>query len=444
MILQSYIKCLIIGKEDIGKSEFCSSFPNVKCLEQKAQEYKIFIIETMNKKCEKVTIEIDVYDIQLGTCLYDSDLLINNKVMPLNRQFINTSKYNVIVLCFASNDPVSFQLIKSKWEIDFKKNKNQKHSFVVLSLNEKSVTFNNINKDSITLNYQDETVDFQKGNMNKLRQTLRKFSPKSKKQQHKNLENEFSSRKRRSGSSSSLSSTSKVHSKKSSKNFDCSSLDYESYSIEYENDYESFAPDSSILLKQLSQNEYKKFAKLASQSGLIEHNKSSQSIATLDSYDKFLNAVIKANEQLIASDCKKGIKLTRSITSPISLLSNRSKLRKVETQIENNKINMPKGESTFTIRDKLHQFAVNVGTYVVTCGTAKSRKLHKMNTLCNQEDQENTCLSNDNTKINNKNNVNNSAGLLLRNRFRSKGKKEWLLLTSSQLSLDSTDCIIEN
>lgn len=135
------IKCLMIGPTGVGKSTFLKKFPNSEQLfnnsnatpsaSQKSTttnaikpslERESFIIKTVNEKFENITIEIENIDISLETCLHDSDLIVNSKVIPSN-QIINISNFKVIILCFAMDDFSSFELVRSKWEIELKKNK---------------------------------------------------------------------------------------------------------------------------------------------------------------------------------------------------------------------------------------------------------------------------------------------------------------------------------
>jgi GTPase SAR1 family protein len=129
------IKCLMIGQHGIGKSTFLRSFPGSQIKEPSSQQpdKETYTITSVNEKLEPVEIQIDIFDIALDTCLRDSDLVINNKVIP-STKIITTSSYKCVILCFAMNDLHSFHLIKSKWEIEFKKNKARTHSFVLLGL----------------------------------------------------------------------------------------------------------------------------------------------------------------------------------------------------------------------------------------------------------------------------------------------------------------------
>ncbi len=89
---------------------------------------------------------------------------------------------------------------------------------------------------------------------------------------------------------------------------------------------------------------------------------------------------------------------------------------------------MVKSQSAvFTLKGKISRFAVNVGTYIVTCGTAKSRKLQKM-----REKYDETSLNEENEEAE-ETNVKSKRRLNMK-KFASKNKS-FMLLSSSQTSV---------
>jgi len=182
----SVIKCLMIGQAGIGKSTFLSKFPNAKkqiideLTPQKPKnlatsEWKeTYSIEYMNNRFETIRIELDNCDISLETCLRSSNLSQSatvdgdfmsalkreetsssfNKMMLLpmlptqSSKFIDIAAYKIIVLCFALDDSHSLELIKSKWEIDLKRNRTQQHSFILIGF-KSDLVFSTVKTDNI-------------------------------------------------------------------------------------------------------------------------------------------------------------------------------------------------------------------------------------------------------------------------------------------------------
>lgn len=152
----------------------------------KSEWKETYSIEYMNSQFETVRIDLDNCDISLDTCLHGpsasfsssvglahsatvdermmaatttttnavsnnitensekikrdetSSSLVNriSSLIPIipthSCKFIDIAPYNVIVLCFSLDDAHSLELIKSKWEIDLKKNRAQQHSFLLV------------------------------------------------------------------------------------------------------------------------------------------------------------------------------------------------------------------------------------------------------------------------------------------------------------------------
>ena len=130
------IKCLMLGQSGIGKTSFLSNL--VDCVRQppplpdERHHGERFCI-----RCDEqaTNIEIDNCDITLETCLRDTDLVVNNKIIPSSDKIINMCKYDLVVLCFSLDDINSFDLIKCKWDVEMKKSgHNRRHAFVLFAL----------------------------------------------------------------------------------------------------------------------------------------------------------------------------------------------------------------------------------------------------------------------------------------------------------------------
>jgi GTPase SAR1 family protein len=425
----------MIGQAGIGKSSFLTRFPGVQHspATHTGDELKpaCYTLETLNAAFDKVTLEIECCDIAIDTCLHDTDLLVNNRILPAtathSAQFINTSRFNVIILCFGMSDPISFEIVKCKWAVDLKKNKKQKHAFVLLGLKTKT----NVAKlaDTGAL-FGDSPAEIKQS---RLRATIKKLSPKSR--QRSPLD-----KTKRSLSANSLSSTSKIHKPTNGNNVNF----YDDDDDQFSNDF--FTQDDAAVTsayKRLSISHYKKFAKLISSSSqnFIQHQSSLPSLcnnndpATVDlnTYDKLLQCIVKSGEALTATAHTKTnnvVKLTRSITAPLTrpihMLANRAKHRKIDENCKENvnnelivemtvvdgeqvanitnsneqkqhKNRLVKSESApLGLKDKLSRFAVNVGTYIVTCGTQRSRKLKHMKNL-SELDEDNVIIEDETT-----------------------------------------------
>lgn len=353
-------KCLMIGQHGIGKSTFLTQFPNSKphlptlpsSPTNQLQHHQYASRENytipyphVNNNAdpfEMSIIEVENCDVTLETCLHTKDLIVNNKIIP-SSQIINTCPYKVIVLCFAMDDPSSFDLIKSKWEIDLKKNKKMRHSFVLLGLKADMVR---------------STKD-------------KKKSPKSNR---------------------SLSIGSKS-------NFD----------TDQNLDINKFSSKTTTSSRPISY--YKKFAKLiGAQSFIKVSNTDENSFEKIVAYDRFIQNICKVakenkssslecsssqsfNEdhevcdfQDLSQDKKSNFKrLPKSLSAPLrifqrksqtpNVISNNEKIAPVNHDENYQNLEQQQTESSFSIKSKLSQFVMNVGTYVVTCGGSNSRKL---------------------------------------------------------------------
>lgn len=325
----------MIGQAGIGKTSFLEQFP--KCVKNTENTCKdLYSYETLNNKYEKVIVEIENYDISLETCVNDADLVVNNQVIS-SSQFINTRDIQFVILCFAMDDLNSFELIKSKWEVDFKRNKHKQKHFVLLGL-------------------KSDTVNSKQTNENQ--------------NDKKNAVMARNSFKKRSCSVNSTSSTSKLSKNKA----------------------EILGTDRDQTKNDV--NTYKKFAKLIG-SDLIQYSIFSdyspqkKSKNPLTAYEMLVKSIVtkdfsKANKQLIP----------KSISSPISsfrIRKSRKELNELKplssvyyennsfVHIEENRtvpvINSGKTSEPLTIKSKLSRLAIGIGTYVVTCGSNNSRRL---------------------------------------------------------------------
>ena len=420
----------MIGQHGIGKSTFLKQFPNSKMYVNVFQDRENFTLECLNQSLEMVNIEIENCDISLETCLFDTELIVNNKVIPSSK-IINTCIHKVIILCFAMDDPGSFELIKSKWEIDLKKNKKNRHTFVLLGLK----------SDTVCSKKDKKNYDIHNGE--KIGDCVGVDEELKLKQ------------KKRSYSINSISSTSKLHAQKSPMSNSCD-LDEEFTSLKPVRYYKKFA-------KTIGANSFVR----------VSNNQDEKSFEKIVSYDKFIQNICKLNkksfedgknnnsslnsssESPISSQIndvpikKLSIRnrIPKSLSAPLKLIQNRKSktLISLKEQAESdnnqetsfddrcNELDKKKHkknekyenleqitETSFSIKDKLKGFVIDIGTYVVTCGGTNSRKLAHLKGQ-------------------------NGYGTRLTNRFnsgsnnRSFRRKKSLLLVSSNHSLNTLD-----
>lgn len=155
------IRCLMIGQAGIGKSTFLQNFPNSEfitpdesespnshrkkckftCVNSKQNSVKSKKLKNsdneMNTEFDQIEVEIDSYDINSDTYINTSDIVDN--LESVGNKFINTKPFNVIILAFAMDDSNSFELVRSKWEIDLKKNSSNQYEFILLGLKSDTV-----------------------------------------------------------------------------------------------------------------------------------------------------------------------------------------------------------------------------------------------------------------------------------------------------------------
>ena len=445
--MSNSVKCLMIGQAGIGKTTFLNNFPNSKLQLDPLLDRENFSLQCLNEKFEAVNIDIENCDVTLETCLHDTDLVINNKVIPSNK-IINTCNYKIIILCFAMDDSHSFELIKSKWEIDMKKNKKSKHLFILLGL-----------KSDTVANYKANGCSINDANDDESMHVLDKIDNRTKQIKIKKY-------KKRSSSITSNSSTSKLN----KRNRNNSETDNANIPIAQ---FKKFA-------KTIGSNYFLQYSNRSAETGSVDtDNKSPEKVSF---YDKFIRNILKSNKksekanlndstELNVSDAKEDSsvkaqkpksksKIPKSISAPIKLIQNHKAKKLVDPKVvtleaigdqneanlnqhtnsvvednlvdvnnnsnntvtndlplnKNDKLDNFRPNETFSVKKKLSRFVIEVGTYVVTCGGSRSRKLVHLRELKNG--------NGGNGNINNR--------LLRKN-------KSWLLLSSSEMSLNSLD-----
>ena len=379
------VKCLMIGQAGIGKTKFLKKFPNstltnnqdtessninreyckIKCLNENFRSKT-----QINSDSEYIDVEIENVDITLETCLIESDFIVNNRVIPSN-QIINTSEFKIIILCFAMDDPISFELIKSKYEIDLKKNQSHRHNFILLGL---------------------------------------KSDPKS--------SNINSTYKTRSCSINSNSSTSKLQSNKKRTNSETDLNPEIPVGL-----YKKFAKQLGSTGNFLQSTNYDDQLNLYNNQIDVQPDEVIKTKETLDSYDSFIKLVYKFNsskqkpikDENISSSLNVGksktSKLKRSLTTPISFINHHRNKRKNEIELKENDLisesketNLNRTEENltmknsktsenFTMKKKLSHFFIGIGTYLVTCGSSQSRKLANVKKL-NDKSNKSSMLKN--------------------------------------------------
>lgn len=349
------IQCLMIGQAGIGKTSFLQNFP--KCTKnEEVTARELYTYETLNNSFEKVIIEIENFDISLETCLKDADLIVNDQVIS-SSQIINTKDYQCIILCFAMDDLHSFELIKSKWEIDFKRNKLKDKNFCLLSLKSDTISSKPPNE-----------------NENQNQKTMM-------------ARNSF---KKRSCSVNSTSSTSKLSKNKAGM---------------LHSDHDQ--PNIDVTA-------YKKFAKLIS-TNLINYSIFSDILVEkksknpLTAYEILVKNILsinnnKVNKQLIPKSIsaplgsfriRKAKKESHELKPISSVYYENSSFVNIEETRAATALNPEKKSEPLTIRSKLSRLAIGIGTFVVTCGSNNSRRLADLKNSKNLKDSNNkSCKKN--------------------------------------------------
>jgi len=386
------IKCLMIGSEGIGKTEFLRKFPNSK--QTDCDHMEKFTMECINeaklKKLKKksmpntttnidyLKVDVDNYDIT------DETLFIHNENdFQLNTKIINTFKYKVIILCFAMDDRNSFDLIKSKWMLYLRKTRTHHHVILVA-----------------------------------LKCDRKLCTPKN-----------YGYKYQRSESLSSNSSTSILHIKNNNNNNITAPIRKRTLSDNYDLEFQ-----------QVFGYECRKFANKISDYKIIQscsldlNNTNDLFRITKNSIESYVNLskslckcyMNKKSFTTISNESSKFV-LPKQLTVPINFLKNKINLsKKDKNQIiayekhdsnnENVKLTLNnKLNETISLKNKFSQVFLGLGTYLVTCGTGKSRQL----------------------KINLNKKINNTTNTLVKSNLVKKDKS-WLLL-ASEASLNNLE-----
>lgn len=329
-------------------------------------------------------------------------------------------------MCFAMDDVNSFELVKSKWEIDLKKNKSNAHSFLLVGF-----------KSDLT------TPPAKSG----------------KKQQTSSNNTTHGQTKIRSSSVNSNSSTSKLQMK------------FKKRERLHSSTYES----TSVAQHKSNVKMYKHFARQIGSTCFLQISNVCEPVGNkkkINTYEKFILAVAKKHElinkklqrqqqQLLKP--KKTFNIVKSISSPIGFIKSKqspslikvnetdqpeteqqqqgasdnvsltkahentsfivcNNVEESTSKVDPSSVNSDKQPaskqltSDLSIKDKLSRLAFGIGTYLVTCGSSQSRKLADLKQYKNKN-----TISN---KL-------NSNKIVRRN-------KSWLLL-ASEVSLNNAD-----
>lgn len=142
-------RCLMIGQRGIGKTTFLEKFPDSIRLNPTSnlETFKFNCInskQSMKNKSKATTdrelstenyehleVEVDNYDITSETYLNTNDMG-DLKFESESTRIINISDFKVVILAFAMDDSNSFELVRSKWETDLKKN--SKYEYILVGL----------------------------------------------------------------------------------------------------------------------------------------------------------------------------------------------------------------------------------------------------------------------------------------------------------------------
>jgi GTPase SAR1 family protein len=378
------VKCLMIGAKGIGKTTFLSQFPNSKLLNSTppshTEAYRINCLNEIKIKKSKSKTALDHIDIDIDTYDIKSDTMFINQteLVESNERLINLFKYKVIILCFALNDPNSYDLLQNLWHFYLRKYFNCNKHFILLGLKSDTInSFESLSKASLLASIPE-----------------------------------------RSSSVSSHSSTSKLHVKKIRNN--------------------SFGDPEAPNIQFMFKCDYRRFARKIT-GGLsiievesIEHSSDLVNATrnSIESYTRIARYICHYSLIKPKELNKSKYKIPRVLSVPINyLISHRSRrdnpqLAKEPQSIvyekqpnqQEDKLTMnttqTRTNENFSIRKKFSQLMHGFGNYMVKCGTGKSQKL----------------------KLNNKN---LPTSLKPKSKLPKKDKS-WLLL-SSEVSLNNID-----
>ncbi len=425
----------MVGQAGIGKSTFLKNFPDSKKMETVAstptsqnnnkETFKFNCIntkqavlkpESAHNYFDSLDVEITNYDITTDTYLNTAD--IGDLEFSSSASIVDASSFKIVVLAFAMDDPNSFELIRSKWETELRKN--IKFNYILVGL-----------KSDIA----SQKINGNKDEASKTELLSSLLAGTKKKTSNIKKSNTFVYKKR-SCSINSNSSTSKLQMRKRHSFSETEAL-----------------TDKDILSKKI----YKTFAKQIGADYFIEstcletvgieksidtYTMFAQNICSIFNSAQFLSSSKSLRIDDASSNSPRAStisdRIPKSLSAPINYLVNRrktiarpgnlqlpdasfSKLENNEASNEvnnnnNNNLTVLKADEKVPIKEKFSRLFLGLGTYIVTCGSARSRKLVLANRMKNIR---NTRTTNDL----------NSAQVV---------DKSWLLL-SSHNSLNSLD-----
>jgi len=375
----------MIGQRGIGKSTFLKKFPDSKQLEtpetlpnkkietfnfncinskQTLLKTNITIPESTENEYDSIDVEIINHDITTDTYLNTTD--IGDLEFSNSASIVDVSSFRIVVLAFAMDDPNSFELIRLKWDTDLKKN--IKFKYILLGL-----------KSDIA--YQGTEMP------SKITSMLASSKIKT-----SNLKKSSTfAYKKRSCSINSDSSSSKLQFRKR-----------HSFS-------ETEAPsEKNILPKKI----YKSFAKQISaenfiKSTCLETTPTEQSIETYTIFAQNICSIFNSIQLFSSSKSIKidetsnsnaltstiGNKIPKSLSAPINYFVKRKKItgiqspkgsfEKLNNDHHNNNQSVLKASDKVPIKEKISRLFFGLGTYIVTCGSARSKKLVLANRMKN-------------------------------------------------------------
>lgn len=378
------VKCLMVGAKGIGKTTFLKQYPNSKLVSSESIEtYRINCLnefKNKSKSFEYLDIEIANYDITADTLFVCNQ----TELLETSEKIINTNNYKVIILCFAMDDLASFELIKQKWKF-YLKTANLAHNIILIGLKSDKIS---------------------------------------------SCIKQLGTCKERSSSISSNSSTSKLH---------LNRMRLRTLSDSDSNYTHSLLAD------------FKKFAKKISQFKLIQSSSIEHSVDlfkstknSIESYANLSKSICKCNMRKTSetnnstntntnNNTKNKLnKLPRALTAPINYLATHRSRKPLDEKKLTESVAFDKNDekltitklkpetSNLTIKKKISQLFIGLGTYLVTCGTGKSRRLLLTNNNTNHRHHQ--------SKINI---IKSKTNLI-------KKDKSWLLL-SSEVSLNNLE-----
>lgn len=409
-MLTNRIQCLMIGQHGIGKTTFLQNFPNIEqtslpdsrkesfkfnCVNSKQYPKKKtkFVSEGTNE-FDNIDVEIDNYDITAETYINTNDLMEGIEIETT--RLINANSYQLIILAFSMDDSQSFELVKSKWETELKRN--SKYNFILLGL--KSDVAENIKTEDKENEEVLENLSIDSVLTDTTSEQKKKFFGLKK-------SNTFAHRIKRSCSINSNSSTSKFELRKQLSSSD-NELNAQMFTIKV---YRNFAKqiggahfiESTNVEKKTVAYKINKYTLFTQNICSIFNNLQLQSSnSSLKQLSNSENTFPDSNFSKTKIDIIRE-KVPRSLTAPIDyLVKKKNSPNKILT--DNFVPSVQETSATFTkldndtqlniksdttanvsVKEKLSRLFLGLGTYIVTCGSANSRKLVIANRLKNMK-----------------------------------------------------------